>query len=160
MLRMMDGAPYSRQIMHCLLARGQRLISEHQSFSLTPTPCPLLPHYMQHNEQSHYCWAFSLIQYLQAADANIYTTSLFPKSTINTECTQTPLHTYFNIDNDAPLTLDNILDFENSYHIYFVEELFPFPPSHPTTFITHLLQLFPLKYHAYIQKVTLLAFQN
>ena len=47
----------------------------------------------------------------------------------------------------CPLTLDNILDFENSYHIYFVEELFPFPPSHPTTFITHLLQLFPLQYH-------------
>ena len=59
-----------------------------------------------------------------------------------------------------PLTLDNILDFENSYHLYFVEELFPFPPSHPTTFVTNLLQLFPLQYHTYIQRITLLAFQS
>ena len=46
MLRMLGGAPYSRQIMHCLLSRGQRLISDNQSFSLNPVPCPQLPHYM------------------------------------------------------------------------------------------------------------------
>ena len=53
MLRMMDGAPYSRQIMHCLLARGQRLISEHHSthtLALTTTQI-YIPHPYS---QNHY----------------------------------------------------------------------------------------------------------
>ena len=132
MLRMLAGTAYSRQIMHCLLARGQRLISEHQSYSNTPTPCPELPHFTHHNEQSHYSWALSLIQYFQQAQSNIYTTPLFPQTTTPIHCTQTPLHTFYNQDNDTPLILNDILDFENSYHVYFVEELFPYPPTHPT----------------------------
>ena len=91
MLRMLAGTAYSRQIMHCLLARGQRLISEHQSYSNTPTPCPELQHFTHHNEQSHYSWALSLIQYFQQAQSNIYTTPLFPQTTIPMHCTQTPI---------------------------------------------------------------------
>ena len=146
--------------MHCLLARGQRLISEHQSYSNTPTPCPELPHFTHHNEQSHFSWALSLIQYFQHAQSNIYTTPLFPQPTSHIHCTQTPLHTFYNQDNDTPLILNDILDFENSYHIYFVEELFPYPPTHPTTFLPNILKLFPTQYHTYLERITFQAFTN
>ena len=160
MLRMLGGAPYSRQIMHCLLSRGQRLISDNQSFSLNPVPCPQLPHYMCPTEQAHYSWALSLIQYLQISQSNIHTTQLFPQHNTNKICTQTPIHTYYNTNEDAPLTLNEILDFETSYHLYFVEELFPYPPIDPSSFLLNLLPLFPPQYHGYIAKATNIAFMS
>ena len=154
MLRMLGGTPYSRQIMHCLLSRGQRLISDNQSFSHEPIPCPQLPHYMRPTEQTHYSWALSLIQYLQISQSNIHTTHLFPLPNASQTCTQTPIHTYYNINDDAPLTLDDIRDFEASYHLYFIEELFPYPPIEPASFLPKLLPLFPTHYHRYISKAT------
>ena len=158
MLRMLAGAPYSRQIMHCLLSRGQRLISDNQSFSHEPIPCPQLPNYMRPTEQTQYSWALSLIQYLQIAQSNIHTTQLFPQHNTTKICTQTPIHTYYNANDDAPLTLNDIRDFETSYHLYFIEELFPYPPTDPTSFLPNLLQLFPTQYHRYISKATNTAF--
>ena len=37
--------------------------------------------------------------------SNIHTTHLFPLPNASQTCTQTPIHTYYNINDDAPLTL-------------------------------------------------------
>ena len=94
------------------------------------------------------------MQYLQISQSNIHTTHLFPLPNASQTCTQTPIHTYYNINDDAPLTLDDIRDFEASYHLYFIEELFPYPPIEPASFLPKLLPLFPTHYHRYISKAT------
>ena len=153
MLRMLGGTPMSRQIMHSLLSRGHRLITEHTTFSNSPIPCPPLPHPKSPPHSSHYCWALSLIQYLQAAHSNLHLTPRFPQSPTPKTITQTPLHSLHNAYLDSPLSVQDILDFESSYHIHFLEELFSYPPKSSQDTISILLPLFPKTFHKFIQRV-------
>ena len=146
MLRMLGGSPRSRQIIHSLISRGYRLISDHCTLNDSPLPCPPLPHYTTAPLPSHYCWALALIQYLQAADSNIHITPPFPQTSYLPKPTQTPIHSLFSATRDSPLTLTDVHEFESSYHIYFVEELFSFPPQSASITITSILPLFPPKF--------------
>ena len=47
---------------------------------------------------------------------------------------------------DTALTVSDIKDFEASYHLYFLEELFSYLPTPPHTYLPQLLSLFPLTY--------------
>jgi hypothetical protein len=51
--------------------------------------------------------------------------------------------------------INDILDFESSYHLYFLEELFPFPSRPPNTFLNPLLSLLPATYHNFISRIIL-----
>ena len=77
-LRMLAGSQMSRQIIHCLLARGHRLISDHLSFSTSPIPCPALSRPTKRAMPHMHCWALAIIQYLQLSDSNISITNPFP----------------------------------------------------------------------------------
>ena len=160
MLRMLSSSAHSRQVMHALLCRGQRLITENYSFTNNPTPCPRLPHHLEPSQSTHYCWAHSLIQYLQAANSNIHTASLFPTSAPTYTVTQTPIHTSYDQALDSPLTLEDILDFESSYHLYFIEELFPYPLKHPTTYLSSLSNIFPSQYEKFLRRIILENYDN
>ena len=160
MLRMLSGSAQSRQTIHSLLCRGQRLISENCSFINNPTPCPQLPYHLQPSQQSHYCWAHSLIQYLQAANSNIHTASRFPTTSPPYTITQTPIHTSYNQTLDSPLTLADIFDFESSYHLYFIEELFTYPLQHPNTYIDCLTVIFPPQYQQFLKRIILANYDN
>ena len=153
MLRMLGGSHYSRQIIHCLLARGHRLTSENNSLSPIPSPCPVLPPLSLPASPSHHCWALSLIQYLQAANSNISIQYPTPSTSSPLTVTQTPLHSLVHPSLDYPLTVTDIKDFESSYHIYFLEELFPHSNSYPDTFPNSLLSLFPGKFHNFLARL-------
>ena len=152
-LRMLAGASFSRQIIHCLLERGNRLISEHHTMTNTPVGCPLLHHFTTQVDPTHYSWALSLIQYLQIANSNIFTTTPTPSTLPHIHCTQTSLHSLYSHSLDTPLTLDDILDLESSYHIYFIEELFPYPPTPPQTFLPTLTTIFPSQFHSFLTRI-------
>ena len=152
-LRMLAGASFSRQIIHCLLERGHRLISEHHTMTNTPIGCPLLHHFTTQVDSTHYSWALSLIQYLQIAKSNVFTTTPTPLTLPHIHCTQTSLHSFYSHSLDTPLTLDDILDFESSYHIHFIEELFPYPPAPPHTFLPALNAIFPHQFHNFITRI-------
>ena len=153
MLRMLAGPTISRQIIHSLLTRATRIISDNTSFSTTPQPCQLLPHHLDTASPSHYCWGLSLVQYLQAASSNLHTTTPPPQTYPDLPVTQTPLHTLFIQTLDYPLTLSDIKDFESSYHLYFLEELFPYTPLPPNTYLPQLLQLFPNHLHPFLTRI-------
>ena len=152
-LRMLAGAPFSLQIIHCLLERGNRLISEHHTMTNTPIGCPLLHKFTTQVDPTHYSWALSLIQYLQIAKSNIFTTTPTPSTLPHIHCTQTSLHSFYSHSLDIPLTLDDILDFESSYHLHFIEELFPYPPVPPQTFLPTLNSIFPSQFHNFITRI-------
>ena len=153
MLRLLAGSTFSRQIIHSLLTRGARLIADTQSFQHTPQPCPKLPHHLESADPRHYCWALSLIQYLQASSSNIHTTTPFPTTTSTCIVTQTPLHSLHDLTTDHPLTLNDIKEFETSYHIYFLEERFPYPLRPYNEYLPHLLSLFPQHIHRFIVRL-------
>ena len=159
-LRMLAGAPFSRQIIHCLLERGTRLISEHHTMTNIPIGCPLLHNYTTQVDPTHYSWALSLIQYLQIARSNIFTTTPTPATLPNIQCTQTALHSFYSHSLDIPLTLDDIFDFESSYHIHFIEELFPYPPVPPQTFLPTLHSIFPRQFHNFITRILTTAYTS
>ena len=52
------------------------------------------------------------------------------------------------------------MDFESSYHIHFVEELFSYPPKTPHETITPLLPLFPKHFHAFLTNALTIAHSN
>ena len=153
MLRMLGGSPRSRQIIHSLLSRGYRLISDHITFNNSPLPCPSLPNYLLPSHPSHYCWALCLIQYLQAADSNLHVTPPFPITSAPTPISQTPLHNLYDPTRDHPLLLTDIHDFESSYHIHFVEELFSYPPLDASATIDNLRQLFPPAFLPFLRNI-------
>ena len=153
MLRMLGGSHYSRQIIHCLLARGHRLISDNNSISPYPAPCPILPSPACTTSPSHYCWALALIQYLQAANSNINIANPVPTTQSPLSITQTPIHSLLRTALDSPLTIDDIKDFESSYHLYFLEELFPHSNDSPESFLRNFLSLFPSKYHNFLSRI-------
>ena len=154
MLRMLAGSTISQRTIYSLLARGTRLITDNQSFHDSPQPCPLLPHHLNPQSSHHHCWALALIQYLQAASSNIHSTIPFPLTSATTHVTQTPLHTLLNPLTDTTLTVSDIKDFESSYHIYFLEELFSYPPTPPHSYLPTLLPLFPPHLHPFITRIT------
>ena len=153
MLRMLSGHAISRQTITSLLSRGYRLISDHITFNNSPLPCPLLPPYQTKTNPAHYCWALSLIQYLQAAQSNLHITPPFPASHSNTVATQTPIHSLFSSEHDSPLTLTDIHEFESSYHLYFVEELFSFPAKSAIDTYTSIFPLFHNKYASFLYRI-------
>ena len=157
MLRMLSGHTLSRQTIIFLISRGYRLISDHCTFNNSPLPCPLLPSYHNKTHPSHYCWALSLIQYLQAAQSNVHITPPFPTSHSTTFVTQTPIHSLYSLDADSPLTLSEIHEFESSYHLYFVEELFSYPPKSANDTYTSIFPLFPNKYSNFIHRIIITA---
>ena len=159
-LRMLAGAPFSRQIIHCLLERGNRLISEHHTMTNTPIGCPILHHFTTPVNPTHYSWALSLIQYVQIAQSNIFTTTPTPSTLPHIHCTQTSLHSFYSPSLDKPLTLDDIFDFESSYHINFIEELFPYPPDPPQTFLPSLNKVFPSQFHKFISRILTTAYNT
>ena len=160
MLRMLAGSPLSRMTIHSLLSRGYRLLTEHTPFNDSPLPFPRIPHYLAPTHPSQYCWALALIQYFQAADSNLHITPTYPKSTTTQNISQTPLHAFHNPSRDTPLTVHDIMDFESSYHIHFVEELFSYPPKPPHETINPLLPLFPNHFHAFLKHVLTTAHSN
>ena len=133
MIRMLSGSSISRRTIHCLLSRGHRLISDHISFSSSTIPCPLIPKPFDRALPHHHCWALSLIQYLQASNTNLSISVPFPLTLSHTSITQTPLHTLYHPILDSPLTTEDIFNFEASYHVHFLEELFPSSSSLPPT---------------------------
>ena len=153
MLRMLGGSHRSRQIIHCLLARGHRLISDTDSLSPIASPCPILPSLSLPASPSHHCWALSLIQYLQATNSNINIKYPTPSTPSQLKVTQTPLHSLLQSTLDYPLTVPDIAEFESSYHIYFLEELFPHTNDPPHSFLPPLLSLFPAKFHNFLSRL-------
>ena len=85
-----------------LLTTNHALPSCHRPATYPTPSCPLLPHFTQHNVQSHYCWFLSLIQYFKGANSNMY----HHKNPLHPYIL---LHTCFNFDEDTPLTLNEIL---------------------------------------------------
>ena len=160
MLRMLGGSPRSRQIIHSLLSRGYRLITDHCTFNTSPLPCPTLPHYSKPPLPSQYCWALALIQYLQAADSNTHITPPFPRTYSLPQLTQTPIHSLYSPSRDSPLTLNEVHEFESSYHIYFVEELFSYPPQSARTTIAFLTPLFPTKFINFLTHIINIALNS
>ena len=67
--------------------------------------------------------------------------------------TQTPLHSLHDLTTDHPLTLNDIKEFETSYHIYFLEEPFPYPLRPSNEYLPHLLSLFPQHIHRFITRL-------
>ena len=160
MLRMLAGSPLSRMTINSLLSRGYRLLTEHTPFNDSPLPFPRIANYLTPTQPSQYCWALALIQYLQAAESNLHITPSYPKSTTTHTISQTPLHTLHDSSRDAPLTVHDIMDFESSYHIHFIEELFSYPPKAPNKTITPLLPLFPKHFHAFLKNALTIAHSN
>ena len=153
MLRMLSGTPRSRQTIHSLLSRGYRLISDHCTFNESPLPCPILPHHSTPPLSSQYCWALALIQYLQAASSNLHITPPFPKTPASLHVTQTFIHSFFSPDLDSPLTITEVHEFESSYHLYFAEELFSYPPQLEQNTAISILPLFPRKFANFLRRI-------
>ena len=153
MLRMLSGAPISRQTIHCPLARGHRLLTDHLSYSSTPVPCATITDSYSRALPHTHCWALSLIQYLQSSQSNLSISFPPPLTSSSHTITQTPLHSHYDPSIDLPLSLNDIIDFEASYHIHFLEDLFPSTPITPNSYLLRLLPLFPPFIHNYLSRI-------
>ena len=150
---MLSGAHISRQTIHCLLARGHRLLTDHLSYSSAPIPCATIPDPSARALPHTHCWALSLIQYLLSSQSNISITFPPPLTSSSHTITQTPLHSLYDPSIDLSLSLDDIFDFEASYHIHFLEDLFPTTPITPKQYILRLLPLFPPPIHNNLSRI-------
>jgi hypothetical protein len=150
-----------RLVLHSLLVRGQRRLSEIRSPTITTTICDSAKDAEPTRNPS--CWALSLIEHIQEGQVDLFLPATMPSPRPQlplhardpTPLTQTLLTQVALPDTDQ-ISAEEAQDFIDTYHISFVEELFPvnpLPPHRLSTHISSLQELFDPKYKPFIDRI-------
>jgi hypothetical protein len=149
-----------RLTLQSLLNRGRSRLSDKQSPSVDLMICPSAKETKPMRNPS--CWALSYIEHVQESQVEVYlpATHNLPRqhsapSLSRGPFTHTPLTQVVIPDTDG-ISVEEVQDFAETYHICFVEELFPEQPIPPTGIPEHissLQELFDAKYKPFIARV-------